>query len=385
MKRGISFFLAVVFSLSMGISTAADQLNDARSKLNDANKSIADKKEKIKDIENTQKDTKAQINSLDSKMDEVSGEIDKLIINMSSTSDEIDKLSANIDKKVAEVDNQQVLLGKRLRAMYKSGFAGYLSIVLGSRDFTDLVDRVVLVERVVSLDKQLIESLENNKKMLVEKKQELVVKKASLADMQQSSAQKLSVLNQQSDEKKDYMSKLEKDKNEYKKMLDQEASEASQLTGTIKNLEAALAKKAKNNGGTKVVSNGKLYCITGKPYPVTSSYGNRYHPILHVYKFHSGIDIGVNFGTALYALKDGEVIYSGAMSGYGKVVMIDHGDIISLYAHLSSTAVSNGSKVKGGQLIAYSGNSGLSTGPHLHFEIRKLSGETINPINYYVK
>jgi murein DD-endopeptidase MepM/ murein hydrolase activator NlpD len=109
------------------------------------------------------------------------------------------------------------------------------------------------------------------------------------------------------------------------------------------------------------------------------------HPVLGTKRFHAGMDLGVFSGTSIYALADGEVIFSGWMSGYGNVIMVDHGSLVSLYAHNSSLIGQDGQKVKGGQLIAYSGNTGLSSGPHLHFEIRKENGETIDPAPYYVK
>jgi len=105
--------------------------------------------------------------------------------------------------------------------------------------------------------------------------------------------------------------------------------------------------------------------------------------VLGYKRFHYGIDIATPMGTPIYSLRDGIVIYSGVMSGYGNVVMVNHGDITSLYAHNSSNVVKEGQVVKSGQLITYSGNSGLSSGPHLHFEIRTKSGETIDPISYY--
>lgn len=374
MKRGISFLLAGILSLSLCINTFADEIKDNQNKLNDKNKNITENKDKIKEIENTQKDTQSQINSLDSKMNSIAGDLDKIRNNIDATSGDIVKLNTDIQNKAVEVDKQQQLMEERIRAMYKSGSMGYINIIFGSKSFTDLVERVVLIEKIASSDKQLIEALENNKKQLETKKQELEKKKTNLLGLQSESKDKMSLLDKQSDAKKQYMNELQKNKKEYEKMVEKEEAESKELAAKIKALQAV-----------KVVSNGKLYCVTGKAYTVTSPYGNRFHPILQVNKFHSGIDIGVNVGTKIYALKDGQVVYAGTMSGYGNVVMINHGDIISLYAHLSAISVSEGAKVKGGDPIAASGNSGLSTGPHLHFEIRKPNGETINPISYYVK
>ena len=115
--------------------------------------------------------------------------------------------------------------------------------------------------------------------------------------------------------------------------------------------------------------------------PITSPFGWRIHPIFHVRKFHTGIDIGVGYGTPIHAADGGRVIYASWMSGYGNTTIIDHGHGIStLYAHQSSILVSSG-PVSKGQVIGYVGATGYATGPHLHFEVR-LNGNPVNPVPY---
>ena len=113
---------------------------------------------------------------------------------------------------------------------------------------------------------------------------------------------------------------------------------------------------------------------------VSSFYGLRNHPILHYQKLHKGIDFAVSKGTKIYAVEDGTVIFSEKSGGYGNLIKIDHGEgYMSAYAHLNSFVVESGDVVSKGTLIAYSGNTGRSTGPHLHFEMRKY-GNPINPV-----
>ncbi|MFB3786002.1 MAG: peptidoglycan DD-metalloendopeptidase family protein [bacterium] len=113
---------------------------------------------------------------------------------------------------------------------------------------------------------------------------------------------------------------------------------------------------------------------------VTSNFGNRVHPILGYEQFHRGIDIGVEAGTPIRSIQPGRVSFSGAKDGYGQVVQIDHGGgMQSLYAHLSERFVETGDEVGSEDSIGLSGNSGRSTGPHLHFEIRR-HGEAVNPL-----
>jgi murein DD-endopeptidase MepM/ murein hydrolase activator NlpD len=114
--------------------------------------------------------------------------------------------------------------------------------------------------------------------------------------------------------------------------------------------------------------------------PITSYFGYRYHPILHFTRFHAGVDIGAGWGAPIVAAGDGRVVGAGWGGGYGREVEIAHGGgIISIYGHMSEIVAQPGSFVRAGQLIGYVGSSGLSTGPHLHFEIRQ-GGQPVNPL-----
>lgn len=114
--------------------------------------------------------------------------------------------------------------------------------------------------------------------------------------------------------------------------------------------------------------------------PITSYFGYRYHPILHFTRFHAGVDIGAGWGSPIVAAGDGRVIGAGWGGGYGREVQIAHGGgVVSLYGHMSQVVAQPGSFVRAGQLIGYVGSSGLSTGPHLHFEVRQ-GGQPVNPL-----
>ena len=107
----------------------------------------------------------------------------------------------------------------------------------------------------------------------------------------------------------------------------------------------------------------------------------RYHPILHITRMHTGLDFGAPIGTSIHAAADGVVISTSYMRGYGRVVIVDHGGgVSSVYAHTSQSYVSNGQHVARGQRIAAVGSTGLSTGPHLHFEIR-IDGHPVDPLS----
>lgn len=119
--------------------------------------------------------------------------------------------------------------------------------------------------------------------------------------------------------------------------------------------------------------------VTG---PITSEFGWRTHPVFGTRRFHAGIDIGAGYGVPIVAARDGQVVSSGSMGGYGYAVVIDHGGgVATAYAHQSRLAVSAGQTVSQGQVIGYVGSSGYSTGPHLHFEVR-VNGSPTDPMAY---
>jgi murein DD-endopeptidase MepM/ murein hydrolase activator NlpD len=114
--------------------------------------------------------------------------------------------------------------------------------------------------------------------------------------------------------------------------------------------------------------------------PITSYFGYRYHPILHFTRFHAGVDIGAGWGSPIVAAGDGQVVSAGWSGGYGREVEIAHGGgLVSIYGHMSEIVAQSGSFVRRGQLIGYVGSSGLSTGPHVHFEVRQ-GGQPVNPL-----
>jgi murein DD-endopeptidase MepM/ murein hydrolase activator NlpD len=128
------------------------------------------------------------------------------------------------------------------------------------------------------------------------------------------------------------------------------------------------------------VASGMMMPAAGR---ITSYFGYRFHPILHFTRFHAGVDIGASWGSPIVAAGDGQVVAAGWAGGYGRQVQIAHaGGLVSSYAHMSEIVAQPGSFVHQGQLIGYVGSSGMSTGPHVHFEV-KLRGTPVNPLSVH--
>ncbi|HEY6796777.1 MAG TPA: peptidoglycan DD-metalloendopeptidase family protein [Kineosporiaceae bacterium] len=213
---------------------------------------------------------------------------------------------------------------------------------------------------------------------------ELVVVARSAAERDAADAQAriVTLVADQSAEAAAVQSKIDAEK---QRLGELEAEQAKLQAILIARAKAAAeaARRRHGSGWLPPPSSGFLaFAAEG---PITSGFGMRYHPILHIYRMHTGVDFGVPCGTPVRAAADGDIVSAGPAGGYGNRVVIDHGevgggDLATTYNHLSSILVRGGS-VRRGQLIAYSGTTGLSTGCHLHFETL-LDGRYVNPMNY---
>jgi murein DD-endopeptidase MepM/ murein hydrolase activator NlpD len=151
----------------------------------------------------------------------------------------------------------------------------------------------------------------------------------------------------------------------------------------VKSLQNLIS--ASNTTITKDRINSKIAFPTAKGTPITSGFGWRIHPIKGYRRFHTGIDFGAAMGTPIYAIAPGRVEFAGERGGYGNAVIVNHGGGKStLYGHASKLYVKEGQQVTRGQIIAAVGSTGMSTAPHLHFEVR-INDKPVNPHSYLAK
>lgn len=381
-KRWISIGMALCLVFSSITIAYADNLNDKKGELQDVQENINGLQSKIKGVKNQKQSIYSQITKLEGQMNTVENELESLNNQIDSTNNSISVTKKSLETAIEELGDYKDLYSKRLRAMYMNGTPGYLEIILTSSSFSDFISRIDVVKRIMEHDSNILVNMKEKQKNIEVKKAELEEKKTKLVGLQQQSTGKKNQLTVVSREKKDLYSELNSDQKELEKALDGEIRASKEIEAEIKAIMAA-------SQNSNLAYDGKRYNIlknseAGRTIKVTSAFGMRMHPILKVYKLHTGMDFGVPSGTPVHAMADGEVIIAKYSSSYGNYIVINHGSgITTLYAHNSKLLVSVGDKVKGGQVISKSGNTGYSTGAHMHFEVRK-NGTPINPAPYVI-
>lgn len=286
----------------------------------------------------------------------------------------IDENTAKLEKKRQDMAERIRIYKKRLRDIYINGQINYLDVLLGAKDFSDFSSRMYLLQKIIRGDLAILDQLKKDAEEISVRQEELNAELRDIKITQNELAQKTARVEELRQQRASIL---------YEAEVEQQTSEAEyeRLLVISENI-AAMLRNMENSGSLNqgpVAGGGFMWPCSG---PITSPFGWRVHPIFGTSKFHSGIDIAVDYGTPILATNAGTVVYSGWLGGYGNCVMIDHGGgIVSLYGHNQSLTVSEGQHVGRGALVAYAGSTGYSTGPHLHFEIR-VHGEVTDPMGY---
>lgn len=335
--------------------------------LNDVNNQIEDKQQELQEGQAEKEKVLGEIEKLTDKINGMQDEIDSIQANINNTQSQIDVTKAKLKDLQEKMDEQSDNLNKRLRTMYMNDNTTFVEVILSSGSISELLVNVEMIKRIHKGDKELLAALEKQHKDVEAEKKKLDQLKASLEADQSSVKTKQGDLEVSKADLDDKAESIQKENESLEKELGDLQAEAQRLTAEIQGM-----------GSQGSYSGGMIWPVSGS---VSCEYGYRMCPF-HGYELHSGIDISVSTGTPVHAAASGTVMQAYYNASYGNMVLLDNGGgIYTLYAHNSKLAVSAGQRVKQGDVIAYAGSTGNSTGPHCHFEVRK-NGQPVNPRKY---
>lgn len=371
-NRYISALLAVSLLLSPTyLSTADDldnELQDVQGQIDESRSTQASWQAIITDIAEKLKAIQAELDEATRKLQAIKKEQDQVNL-------QIKQLQEEIQKAEVQLRARQAILNKRVRVIYMHGQLSYIEVILGANSFSDFANRLELLKRIIRSDFNLIQEIQQRKAAIEAKKVEIEKEKARLDELA-SEAQKVQ------DEVKAKKAEQQRVLAHARTQQDAAKQMEADLIARSNEIRQMIQSRMQQNSGSDQIVHGNGTFIWPCNGPITSPFGYRTHPIFGTAIYHSGIDIGVDYNTPIHAADGGTVILAGWCGGYGNAVIIDHGNgLQTLYGHNTSVAVSEGQTVSQGQVIAYSGSTGYSTGPHCHFEVRR-NGEAVDPMGY---
>jgi murein DD-endopeptidase MepM/ murein hydrolase activator NlpD len=372
--------LAVGLALAVAVLGVGQSSPKQKPKLNDLKQDLRTIKSRKGTLQKQLSRTKKQVRIVRGDLRELDGRLDRINFAIESTEARLNRgrreqaqLREDLETATAQLAEKQEQVRRRLRWMYVHQDRSVVSALVGAQDLSDVASRTTLFERIARADRDLFESYGKLRDEVERKKlrqDELVAEMAVLIREQEERQAELKVARW---DKTEVLHNLKDKQEDLEKLVRELDREENAIESRI---AAYYATTGKVSG---------LRPFTGRfsrPVPgrMTSTFGLRNHPILRRRRMHNGVDFAAKSGTPISAAADGVVIAATWSNGYGNMVILDHGGGIStLYAHCSRLYVSAGQRIKRGQNIAAVGSTGLSTGPHLHFEVR-VNGRPVNPL-----
>lgn len=359
--------------------------------------------QQIREYQKQQADLAAQIKDLDRQLKSIAGDkaqaleqkrlldrqISAKVQEIQSTESIIAQYDALIADEQAKLEDTQAkeeiqyeLFCKRVRAMEEAGTVSYWSILFDSADFADLLDRATFVSEIMEADNKIMDDLAALRKSIEAQKAELETSRADQQTQRDALVAQKKELDAKEADAAALVQKIQSQESEYQSSRDalkrEEEEVEAQIIKKQKEIQAKIAAgQISFDPGT-----GWQWPVPGR-YKITSTFGPRIHPITGLPGNHTGTDVAAPKGTAILAALGGVVTISTYNNSYGNYVVVQHDNgIATLYAHMSSRAVSEGQIVTQGQTLGYVGSTGSSTGNHLHLEFR-VNGKRQDALNYY--
>ena len=352
----------------------ASEVDDKRAELNEVQSQMQKMQERKEKARQKAEAASVGLEEIQTRINQLRGQARELQGKSDALQAKINDNKVKLAQKQAEVDKRKKIYSKRLRQIYMNGQVNYLDVLLGARDFSDFASRMYLLQKIISSDIEMLQQLQKAEAEVRERQEQLDIEMREIEVAKAELEAKRLRANRLKEQRSYMLYKAQEEEQQSQSEYERLLAISENITAMLRNMESG--------GGSSSGGGGTGRFIWPCRGEITSYFGWRTHPIFGTTKYHSGMDIAVDYGTPILAADSGTVIYSGWLGGYGYAVMIDHGSgLVTLYAHNQSLNVYEGQYVTKGTCIAYAGSTGYSTGPHCHFEVR-LHGEVTEPLNY---
>lgn len=372
--RGKALNLALSLLISLSVTGTAladdfeDQLADLQRQAEEQQAKTNEASAKVENVSERLRQIQEELRVATAEYKEVKGQLDSVEDKISDNTELLQKTEADL-----KVKNKK--LQQRVRDIYINGQISYVDVLFGAKDFADLMTRMDVLKRIIKHDYDLIMKVKEEKATVENTRAQLEKDKAEAEVLVADAQAKKAKVEDKESEQQVLLDQAVYDRDTSERMYEEIMAASQEVANMIRRSQMSSA----GYSGTPAGAGGMIWPISG---PITSEFGWRTHPIFGTARFHSGLDIGGDYGMPIYAAASGTVIYAGWISGYGNAVIIDHGGgVTTLYGHNDSLNVSEGENVAQGQVIAMCGSTGNSTGPHCHFEVRE-NGEPVSPYGY---
>ena len=381
--KGISIFIVLVFCMSMASNVIAATQAD-KQKLQEQ---INEAKSELSDIKENKSDAESDLEKITIQVVDVQNEIASLKAQIEEIKEKISEKEVEIAAQEKEIEEKNELLKQRMVALYEAGETSYLDVLFNSEDLIDFISGYSAIQTIMEADTKLINDLEDQLEALENAKQELEADKQKVQDLKNAQEIKNATLVSLQENKQKEVNKLSEEAKAKQAEIDQYNAAMArvnrELEEAYKKAQSQMSSGSSSSGSSSGLKFDGSFIWPCNNKIITSGMKRRWG------RWHKGIDIGASY-ESVYASASGYAYNAYDSGGYGNYIMIFHGSgYVTLYGHLSSSHVSNGQYVSQGQVIATSGNTGGSNGPHLHFEIRQansiadfFSKFPLNPLDY---
>lgn len=315
------------------------------------------------------------IGVIDERLDKLEGEIDDTKTSLARNQRAQIGIKIKLAEATKKANAMEDQVRARIRYIYMHQGESVISSFIGVKSVGEIASRKFVMESVAKKDRALFDQFEALQAEVQRQKHASDVVIANIRNLKERQLDYQAHMEVTREDKVETLNDLRARQDKIQTMLADLVQDENSIQAQIQAYEAA--QRSRPDYRPSVAFNGRFL----KPArgPITSGFGMRFHPILHRTRLHAGIDFGAPYGSAIVAAADGVVITAHYSRSFGNMVVIDHGGGLStLYAHGSRLYVSSGQRVKRGQRIAAVGNTGLATGPHLHWEVRR-NGRPVNP------